>query len=481
MATLPMRTDCRLAGSALAPWTEGRWIGEAPSAILGVCLDSRAVAPGDLFVALSGATSDGHLFIRDAAARGAAAALVSSSGEASALPCLRVADTLVALHAIASHCRARYDGLMAALTGSVGKTTVKDMTAAILSVLGPTLATEGNFNNATGVPLTLLALASHHQFAVVEIGMSLPGEISSLVPLVRPDIAAVINVKPVHLQNFTSLADIAAAKAEILTGIRPGGIAVLNADDSLVRAMRVPDAVRAVWFGRDSTSDLCLTSFGCVDVDRQHFTLRWRDREIEVTLGVPGDHNRFNAAAAAAIALAAGAGPDDVAAGLSQFTPSPMRSRLVHLTDGSILLEDCYNASPDAFAAALHTIVHLPVEGRRVVVMGDMRELGDAAEVFHREVGARAAVAGIAELLAYGPLAEAAVREFQRASPGGTGYYCTTSEELVQHLLASHRPGDIILIKGSRAMALERVSAALLAQFPPRAQPGPSASPNPSS
>lgn len=481
MATLPMRTDCRLTGKDLADWTGGLWVGETPQAVRGVCLDSRAIVPGDIFAAMCGAATDGHEFVQDAEARGAAAALVSRDDVATGIPCLKVGDTLAALHTIAGRFRDRYSGIVVALTGSVGKTTVKDMTAAILGLIGPTAATAGNFNNATGVPLTLLALRADHRFAVVEIGMSLPGEIRSLVPLVRPMVAAVTNVRPVHLQNFDTLADIAAAKGEILPGIQPGGIAVLNADDPLVGAMRPPEGVRTLWFGRSSAADLWLAPGSHAEVDRQHFTLGWRGREIAVTLGVPGKHNQLNAAAAAAISLACGVTPDDVVAGLARFTPSPMRSRLVHLADGSILLEDCYNASPDAFAAALATIAQLPVGGRRVVVMGDMRELGAAAEYYHRELGASAAEADVAELLAHGPLAAGSVEEFRRAAVGGIACHCATLEELARRLLADHQAGDVILIKGSRAMALERVSSALLAAFPPATRPESSHAESPAS
>lgn len=465
MATLPMRTDCTIPPQTLALWTGGRWFGPPPGPIRGVCLDSRVLAPGDMFVALPGASGDGHGFVRAAAAQGAAAALVSQPDPGVDLPLLLVDDTMAGLRAMAAHRRRAWGGTMIALTSSVGKTTVKDMAAAILAQAAPTHATPGNFNGVTGVPLTLLSLPAEARFAVVEIGMSFPGEIRSLVPLVQPDVAGVINVRPVHLENFPSIAAIADAKAEILLGLRDGGVAVLNADDPLVRPMAVPDGVRRVWFGSEASCDLQLLPEAAVEVGRQRFSLRWHDTLLDATIVAPGRYNRVNAAAAAALALAAGAEIRHVVDGLAAFRPSPLRSRLVHLAHGSILFEDCYNASPDAVTEALGALAELPVGGRRVFVFGDMRELGASSQAFHRDVGARAAAVGVGVLLAFGPLSQAAVAAYRRASPHGTGVHFDTIEALVADLIERHQEGDVVLVKGSRAMRMERVSAALIAHF----------------
>ena len=472
MATLPMRTDCALSGEVLAEWTGGRWIGTPPDALRGVCLDSRAVVPGDLFVALPGTSSDGHAFIDDAKNRGAGAAVVCHANGPPRLPLLVVGDTLGALRTMAARRREEYGGTVIALTGSVGKTTVKDMTAAILAEVAPTAATRGNFNNATGVPLTLLALDTIRTFAVVEIGMSFPGEIRSLVRLVKPHIGAVLNVRPVHLENFPDIRGIAAAKGEILAGIEPGGTAVLNIDEPLVRALPLPEGIMRVWFGEDASADLRLEANARVDMDRQSFSIQWHGLVIPVSLAAPGAHNRLNAAAGAAIALAAGARAEHVTAGLAKFAPSPMRSRLVRLVDGSLLMEDCYNASPDAVRAALRTIAELPVNGRRVVVLGDMRELGSSAEEFHRRVGDEVASLGISSFLAFGPLSARAVDEYRRHMSAGRGAHFDAVEDLIARLIDDHRAGDIILVKGSRAMRMERVTSALLARFPATEPPG---------
>jgi UDP-N-acetylmuramoyl-tripeptide--D-alanyl-D-alanine ligase len=466
-----MRTDCDIASGDLVDWTSGRWLDTPPAAVSGISLDSRAVTPGDMFVALPGTAHDGHGFIRDASNRGATAAVVARSDAGMELPRLLVRDTLEALSRLASHWRAGFPGSVAALTGSVGKTTVKDMAAAILTEAGPTAATAGNFNNSTGVPLTLLSLRSHHRFAVVEIGMSFAGEIRALVPLVRPQVGAVTNVRPVHLENFSNLSEIARAKAEILDGIQPDGVAVLNADDQLVRSMALRRDIRRITFGMDPSASVRLSLNARTGVDFQTFSLCWGGTDVPVTLRVPGAHNRMNAAAAAAIAIASGATADHVARGLAAFEPSPLRSRLVRLLDGSIILEDCYNASPDALMAALCTIAELPVAGRRVVAMADMRELGASSAEYHREIGARAAALGIGMLLGFGPLSGHTVQEYSRQAPHGIGVHVGTAEEMIDLLIADHRHGDVILVKGSRAMRLERVSAAVIARFSPAPHP----------
>ncbi len=465
MATRALRVDCVLDGRALAQWTAGRWIGGSPSPG-GICLDSRAIRDGDLFVALLGSSTDGHLFLAHAQARGSCGAVVSRVDPAVRMPQLLVKDTLVALHAMASGHRASFGGKIVAVTGSVGKTTVKEMTAAILRQAGATIATPANFNNVTGVPLTLLSLTPEARYAVVEIGMSFPGEIRRLVPLVKPWIAAVTNVRPVHLENFPDLEAIARAKAEILEGLDPDGVAVLNADDPLVRALVPPKGQRRVWFGTAPDADLVLLPDASVTLARQRFRLAWRGQAFEVSLAVPGVHNRVNAAAAATLALCAGATVEQVVAGLASFSSVEMRSTLRRLRDGSLLLEDCYNASPSAVTIALRTLCELPVEGRRVVVLGDMRELGPSGPSFHWDAGALAARLGVECLLGFGPLSAHAVDAYSSLSDG-VGMHFDSIEALASFLLADHRAGDVVLVKGSRAMRLERVVGELLAKVPP--------------
>lgn len=465
MATMPLRVDCVLDPGDVARWVGGTWRGGVPRAITGVCLDSREARPGDLFFALPGRSVDGHQFLAQAAAKGAAGVVVSRADVEVFVPCLLVEHTLPALQALAAAHRMRWEGRVAALTSSVGKTTVKDMVASILSTLGPTASTPGSFNNATGVPLTLLGITAHHRYAVVEIGMSRAGEIAQLVPMVKPHVAAVLNVKPVHLEFFPSLEAIAAAKAEILSGLSPGGVAVLNADDPLVRAMTPPPGTRVLWYGTREGCHVRLLPGGQVELDGQEVHLEWEGNPLTVTIPVLGAHHRMNAAGAAAMAMAMGAGPHHVRHGLACFSPSPLRSHLRRLGDGSLLLEDCYNASPEAVKAALLTLRDLPVAGRRVAVLGDMRELGAQAEEFHREVGAYAAAMGVEYLLAIGPLTQPLAEAFRSAAPHAQALHFSSLEDLIATLLSTHHPDDVVLVKGSRAMGLERVCEALVERW----------------
>ncbi len=469
MAAFEMRTECLLNSHKVAEWTNGRWTARCRDRFGGVALDSRVVRQGDLFVALKGGSSDGHLFVAEAFRRGAAAAVVSASPEGldPEHPCLLVDDTLAALHALASGCRALFTGTVVALTGSVGKTTVKEMVASVLRQMGTTVCNAGNFNNVTGVPLTVIQMCSDAPFAVVELGMSHVGEIRALVPLVKPHVAAVLNVASVHLENFSDLEAIAEAKVEVFHEMRKGSTAVLNIDDLLVKSMDPGPCIGRLFFGKDRLADLRLLDDISANLDCQTFSLVWKGKNLTIRLRALGEHNRMNAAAAATLALAAGANETAVLDGLAAYRPSMMRSELFTLSDGSLLLEDCYNASPPAFFAALRTLSELKISGRRVVVMGDMLELGSSASEFHRDVGRQAAELGVELLLGFGPLTEYAVRAFIDSTREGRARHFASIDDLNCFLFQDHVEGDAILIKGSRQMRMERVSSLILSSFPP--------------
>ena len=408
-----------------------------------VTLDSRIVRPGDLFIALGGATTDGHAYVSSAAAAGAAAAMVTHvpPGAGDAFPCLIVEDTLRGFHALAADCRDRFTGRVLALTGSIGKTTVKEMLTGILRLHGATVSTQGSFNNITGVPLTVLKMCRGAAYAVVEMGMSAQGEIGELVPLVSPHIAAVLNVRPVHMMNFMDLRHVATAKAEILGGIVDGGFAILNADDPLVKAMKPLKSIQTVTFGRTRRSDVKIGRVVEETMEGQRFLLHHRNEALPIVLRAHGNHNRINACAATAMAITAGIPLDGIIQGLASFRPGMMRSQLWILADDSVLYEDCYNSSPAALTAATDAVLHLPRKGRRIVIMGDMLELGNEEDEFHRRAGRIMAEKDVQGLIGFGPLSRLSVEEFRALRPHDLSFSTTEIEKLVDILIAEHSPG----------------------------------------
>ncbi|MDS4026856.1 MAG: UDP-N-acetylmuramoyl-tripeptide--D-alanyl-D-alanine ligase [Candidatus Contendobacter sp.] len=424
-----------------------------------VSTDSRQLSVGALFVALTGPNFDGHDFIAAARERGAVAALVSRP-VADPLPQLRVADTRLALGQLAAAWRSRFTGMLVALTGSNGKTTLKEMIAAILRVCGPTLATEGNLNNDIGVPLTLLRLNGEHAHAVIEMGANHPGEIAYLTGLAQPDVAIINNAGPCHLEGFGDVAGVARAKGEIFQGLWPKGVAVINRDDEYADYwVGLNSGRRIMDFGLDRPA---MVRGEILDAASNRFRLSTTMEEITVRLPLTGRHNVRNALAAAAAALAVGATLEDIRRGLESLRE--VGGRLQHLLGrhGGAVIHDAYNANPASLAAALAAVGAGP--GRKWLVLGDMRELGPAADAWHARSGSEARVAGFERLYALGEHSRAAVAAF------GTG---AAHFEDVDALVADlnrdlHQDGEpaVVLVKGSRGMRMERVVTALMAGEP---------------
>jgi UDP-N-acetylmuramoyl-tripeptide--D-alanyl-D-alanine ligase len=446
----------------------------APSArrdLTGVSIDSRTVRPGEVFFAIAGPRFDGHAFLAQAAAAGAAAAVVH--GDVVAPPGLglvRVQDTTKALADLARHVRVSADVPVVAITGSAGKTTTKEMTAALLATRGPVLKTEGNLNNQYGLPLSLLRLATEHTAAVLELGMSAAGELRALSALARPDVAVITMVAPVHLEFFDSLEAIAAAKAEILEGLAPGGVAVLNADDPLVRKIGDGKIGRAhrgrvVWFGRDRRYDVSAEHWRGT-VHGMRFDLRVGGETVDVALPMPGPHFLSNFLAAAAVAHHLGIGADAIVRAATEMKPARHRGQVLALAERITLLDDCYNSNPAAVEAAV-TALGMAAPGRRVAFLGDMLELGPTGPELHRQTGERIAP-GLQALVASGPLAAhfvegargAGMKEDALAAFPDSAAAAAAAPRLV-------RPGDAVLVKGSRGARMEAVVDALVAAFPP--------------
>lgn len=432
---------------------DGIWSG-ANVTFSGVSTDSRAVAPGDLFVALRGERFDGHAFVGQAMARGAAAALVSRRVDGDApVPQLIVEDTLAALGRLAAAWRSRFALPVLALTGSNGKTTVKEMLAAVLAAhcggREDVLATEGNLNNGIGVPLMLLRLRDHHRYGVFEMGMNHLGEIDALSRMAAPGVALVNNAHRAHIGMLGTIEAIAQAKGEIYAGLGKGGIALVNEDEPFAAYWKgLAAAHRIVTFGTAATAAVR----GRFD-DGQVRLVTPQDA-FAVTLQVPGEHNARNAIAACAAAFALEIPWRAIQEGLAAFAGTRGRLQPRRGTGGATIVDDTYNANPDSMKAALRVLAR--AAGPRVFVMGDMGELGDAAASLHAEIGAFAKGTGVDRLLAIGPDSIHAVEAFGE----GAGHY-TALDALVEAARALATPGATVLVKGSRFMQMERVVARL--------------------
>ena len=443
---------------------DGEWSG-ADAAFTAVSTDTRQLPPGALFIALIGPNFDGHHFVAVARERGACAALVSRPVD-DPLPQLRVADTHLALGRLAALWRSRFCRPLIALTGSNGKTTLKEMIAAILRVRGSTLATEGNLNNDIGAPLTLLRLNGEQAYAVIEMGANHPGEIAYLTGLARPDVAIINNAGPCHLEGFGDVAGVARSKGEIFQGLGPNGAAVINRDDpyadywaSLNPGRRIVD------FGLDQPAAV---SGQILDAATHHFRLMTEAGQVDIRLPLPGRHNIRNALAAAAAALAVGATLDEVRQGLENLRGVGGRMQRLQGRHGGAVIHDAYNANPASLAAALQTVGAEP--GRKWLVLGDMWELGPAADALHAQSGQDARSAGFERLYALGEHSRAAVRAF-----GSGGNHFETVEMLsaaLDHGIKTGGEPPLVLVKGSRGMRMERVIAALAAPGEFSREPG---------
>jgi len=446
----------RMTLSGVAAALDGRLLG-GDAAFTAVSTDSRHLAPGELFVALTGPHFDANDFVGQAAVHGAVAAVVSRPVDV-AMPCLLVPDTRIALGRLAALWRTASPAQVVAVTGSNGKTTLKEMIAAILRRRGPVLSTAGNLNNDVGVPLTLLRLQDE-RFAVVEMGANHPGEIRYLSGLARPDVAVLNNAGRAHLEGFGSPENVARAKAEIITGLEPQGTFVYNADSPWAPLWRDLAAGRnRLSFGIDAAADV--TSPGSARLDwtgdgfRNRFAIRAGDAAVEVELALAGAHNRCNALAAAGAALALGCTLAQVRDGLAEV--DPVRGRLAPLRrrDGAWLIDDSYNANPDSVAAAIAVLAAAP--GRKLLVLGDLAELGPDSTALHAGIGVQARSAGVDALYTVGVASEAASRSF-----GAGATHFGDRSALVAALQRAVGTDDVVLVKGSRSARMEQVIAAL--------------------
>ncbi|MFL0796809.1 MAG: UDP-N-acetylmuramoyl-tripeptide--D-alanyl-D-alanine ligase [Cellvibrionaceae bacterium] len=422
-----------------------------------VSTDTRTIQAGDIFVALRGDNFDGHNFVAKAVDAGAAGIVVDHEVDDITVPQLIVADTTKALGLIASAYRDQFTCPVVAITGSSGKTSVKEMLHSILSQEGEVLATRGNLNNHIGVPLTLFEMNDEHRFAVVEMGASGGGEIGYLCGLAKPDVAMVNNVMPAHLEGFGSVDGIAKAKGEIYNGLSSEGVAIFNLDEPFSSQWQEANKAKAITygFGESATvhaSDIKLSASG------SEFKLTVACEMAPAALSVPGKHNIANALAASACACALGLNADEIAKGLANFSSVKGRLQQVRGLKGEVVIDDSYNANPGSVKAGIDVLATMP--GKKVFIFGGMGELGDDAERLHREIGEYAAEKKIDELWVCGLNATDVADGFSLDDQYAELF--TSRDDLIASYLASERDKDTaVLVKGSRSTRMDLVVAAI--------------------
>lgn len=446
----------------------GKW-NVAPGSVLfrGVSTDTRSLQPGQLFVALKGPNFNAGAFLAEAQQKGAVAAVAEADSVVPAgFPVLQVNDTVMALGQLAKVWRKQFTFPFVGITGSNGKSTTKEMTAAVLSLLGPVLKTEGNLNNLIGLPLTLLRLGVEHRVAVCEMGMNAKGEIAAMTEILQPQVGVITNVTSAHLEKLHTVEAVAAAKGELFAHMHPQGVIVVNDEDPWVLQQAAHFPGRKIHFGMQNTSDI---KFGHVEMhglDAMDLYLSVFGKNLKLHLPLPGTHNIMNALAALGVAAALELDVQAAANALEKFQPMPMRFEQVQLSNGVRLVNDCYNANPQSMLEAFRTVGRAKRAGRFVAVLADMLELGEKTQQLHQELGEHAARLGVDELYLLGNEAECTAAGARRAGMENSRIHVFQDiVELNTALMNTVQAGDVCLVKASRGMKLERVVHAFKQKF----------------
>ncbi len=440
--------------------------------LAGVSIDSRTVRAGELFVAIHGPRHDGHDFVDAALARGALAALVASKNlgrfaENVRLRCLAVEDTLAGLHRLARAVRDAWGGKIAGVTGSVGKTTTKEILAALLGARLRVLKSEGNLNNEYGLPLMLLRLEETHDAAVLEMGMSRPGELQRLAGIARPNVGVVTRIAPAHLEFFASVDEIALAKRELIEGLDgKDSVAVLNADDPRVAAFATHAPGRVFTYGMRCAADFRAEKIEDRGAFGSEFDFVGPKGRARLELSIPGRHAIANALAALAAASVWGVGAAEAQRVFPELQPGSMRGEVLRFEDGSAVINDAYNSSPDALAAMMELLFSTPNFRRRILAAGEMLELGPSSAELHREAGRKTAASGKIDWIfaVQGNAADIIEGAVAAGHPRSRTKFFSGSEEAAKFVAEFLRPGDLLLVKGSRGVKMERVIEALLSR-----------------
>ena len=446
--------------------TGGDLLGGDPDGLFaGVSIDSRNIQLDDLFVAIIGETHDGHSFI-DAVLghgvrglvvkKGHADAFFSRSGPDQSVSCIAVADTTKALGALASFQRKRAGVTLTAITGSSGKTTTRTMISRVVEQKFSTLSTIGNFNNEIGLPLTLLQLGEGHDQAVVELGMNHAGEITRLAKICQPEIGVITNIGPAHLEGVGSIEGVMNAKGELLEEIQPGGTAILNADDSRIMELSERRTENTLFYGFTETADIRGMA-PQVRGNRTEFLIRFPESEIEAAVNTCGDFNVQNALAAAAVGYALGLSAAQIRDGIEAFQPITGRMNIISTQKGITIVDDTYNANPDSVKCAITAFQSLRKGDRGILVLGDMFELGGESERLHQEIGEFAAESGITDLYVTGHYAEIVAKGAKGNQMNEKQIFIGGMEDIILQLKNTLISGDWLLVKGSRAMKMERI------------------------
>lgn len=446
----------------LAEACGGVYVGEEShraDRITGAVTDSRLVREGTLFVPIKGARVDGHSFIPEVFAKGAAAVLSEQELTNPAGPYIRVASTELAFKQIAAFYRSQLTIPVIGITGSVGKTSTKEMIASVLSQRFDVLKTSGNHNNEIGVPLTIFEIQAHHEVAVLEMGISDFGEMHRLAQMAKPDIGVITNIGWCHLENLGTRDGILAAKTEMFDHLMPDAVAVLNGDDDKLVTKTQVNGKAAIFYGITNTD----AAIYATDVKNHGFdgmtaTIHTPEGSVPVTIAIPGEHNVYNALAATAVGLQLGLRLEEIAEGISAARTIAGRTNLIR-ANGKTVIDDCYNANPVSMKAALSVLSH--ADGRSIAVLGDMGELGSDERALHREVGACVGTCGITALFCAGELAEEYANAAREQNPDCEVHHFGTREDMTEELLAYVRPGDNILVKASHFMGFDKVVEAL--------------------
>ncbi|MEW6076399.1 MAG: UDP-N-acetylmuramoyl-tripeptide--D-alanyl-D-alanine ligase [Thermodesulfobacteriota bacterium] len=437
----------------------------------GVSIDSRSISPSHLFVAVKGQKHDGHDFIDEVLKKGVAGFVIDKSRRSTVAErirssgglCVAVTDTVKALGAMARYRRRQAGLIVVAITGTNGKTSTKEMTARVLEQRYQVLATAGNFNNEIGLPLTLLRLEASHQVGVLELGMNAPGEIARLTRICEPDIGVVLNIGEGHLAGLGNIEGVARAKGELIETMGNNGAAVLNADDPRVLKLAEKAGGRVVTFGQGDQGDVRAVRFRQTDRDCAFdLVLSDQDDAVPVQLKVSGRHLVSNALAAAAVGKLMDIPAQIIASGLERFVPVPGRMNVIPTRAGFFVVDDTYNANPGSMRAAIAALKGLRGRRRGLLVFGDMYELGDQSAVMHQKIGGWAAESGAAMIFAVGDFARAVAAGAMEAGMTRDKIVTGTREQIIKALSKNVRSGDWVLVKGSRAMAMETVAAAIV-------------------
>ena len=443
--------------------------------LAGVSIDSRTIRAGELFVAIHGPSHDGHDYVAAAMESGAVAAMVAEP-LLSRYPgwvqdrCIAVPDTLAALHALARAVRKQWAGKICGITGSVGKTTTKEILAALLGAKLRVLKTEGNFNNEYGLPLTLFRLEETHEVAVLEMGMSFPGELKRLAAIALPDVGIETRVAPAHLLNFTSVDEIALAKRELIEGLRgPASVAVLNADDPRVAGMAAVAPGRVIFYGMEKPAEFMAEEIEDRGALGSSFTLVHTGKRTRIEMPLAGRHVVLNALAALGAASVWGIGAAEAQKVFPGLRTPAMRGELIRFTNGSALINDSYNSSPAAFEAMVSLLAATPGYQRRILAAGEMRELGTGSAQLHRQGGEFAGKTGKMDFVigVQGDAAQIVEGAVAAGLPRERTKFFATPAEAAEFLAGFVRPGDLLLVKGSRSVKMERLVEVMLGRFAP--------------